>query len=210
MIVINFKNYLKGEQTIALAKQIEKYLPKAIIAVPTADIFEVTAETRLKTFAQHFDPAQKGKTTGFTTAEDIKEAGASGSLLNHSEHPLSLKQIKLTLERAEKSKLKIILCASSVEQARVFIRLKPYAIAFEDRKLIGSGKSITQYRSEEVRKFASLFKKSKVIPLCGAGINSADDVRAAKKLGCKGVLIASAIAAAPKAKAEAFLKDLSK
>ena len=86
-------------------------------------------------------------------------------------------------------------------------KLAPYAIAFEDPKLVGSGKSITQYRSSDVKKFAELFKNSKIIPLCGAGINSADDAKEAYALGCKGVLIASAIANVNKP--EKLLKEIA-
>jgi len=32
-----------------------------------------------------------------------------------------------------------------------------------------------------------------IVPLCGAGISNKEDVEAAKKLGVKGVLVASAI-----------------
>ena len=37
-------------------------------------------------------------------------------------------------------------------------------------------------------------KKTKILPLCGAGISTAEDVKEAYNLGCKGVLISSAIA----------------
>lgn len=210
MIVINFKNYSTNLKLIARAHLVEKYLSKAIIAVPTTDIFEITAETKLKVFAQHIDWQRKGRATGFIIPEEIKDDGAVGSLLNHSEHKLNLSVIKKTMKRTSQAKLKIILCAASITEARAFIKLKPWAIAFEDPKLVGTGKSITHYRSDEVRKFAQLFKNKKIISLCGAGIHDAEDVKAAKKLGCKGVLISSAIAAAPTKKAEKLLKELMK
>lgn len=210
MIIINFKNYLSGKKAVELSKLIRKYIPGAIAAVPVADIFEISEGTNLKVFAQHVDFAQKGRATGFVVPEDLKEAGAVGSLLNHSEHPLNFSVIKKTIERAEETKLKIILCAKNIATARKFAKLKPYAIAFEDPKLVASGKSITRYRTKEVEKFAALFRKSKIIPICGAGIHSADDVKAAKKLGCKGVLISSAIANVPLKKAEELLKEIGK
>ena len=48
-----------------------------------------------------------------------------------------------------------------------------------------------------------------IIPLCGAGVHSAKDVVAARKLGCKGVLIASAIAAVPLKQAEKTLREIA-
>ena len=83
---------------------------------------------------------------------------------------------------------------------------------FEDKKLIGTKKSITQYRTEEVKKFAHFLNNSPhgAAPLCGAGIHSAEDVQASYALGCYGALIASAIAKAPAKKADEFLRELAK
>jgi triosephosphate isomerase len=38
-----------------------------------------------------------------------------------------------------------------------------------------------------------MFDGSKVDPLCGAGVNSREDVEKAGELGCKGVLVSSAV-----------------
>ena len=86
-------------------------------------------------------------------------------------------------------------------------KLKPYAIAFEDPKLVGSGKSITSYNAKNVLKFSKLLKSTKIIPLCGAGISSLDDIKESKKLGCKGVLISSSIAKVNKP--DKLLKDIA-
>jgi triosephosphate isomerase len=61
--------------------------------------------------------------------------------------------------------------------------------------LIGSGKSITQYKPELIERFVEVIKdmNSEIIPLCGAGISSSKDVQAAKELGTQGVLVASAV-----------------
>ena len=209
MLIINFKNYVVGKKTLALAKLIEKNLPKAIVAVPSVDIENISQKTKLKVFAQHLDSA-KGRATGFLLPQTAKSAGASGTLLNHSEHPLNFKILKQTVSQARKLNLKIIICAPSIKEAKKLASLKPEAIAFEDPKLIGSGKSITEYRADEVKKFAQLFRHSKIVPLCGAGINKIEDVKAAHDLGCHGVLIASAIAAAQPKKTKDFLRELAK
>ncbi len=198
MIVINFKNYVYGENAVVLAQLIEQYIPKAIVAVPTADIFEVSAESRLKVYSQHIDTVPTKKGTGFITAKDVREAGAVGTLLNHSEHKLSYDVIVKAMKSCKKEKLKVIICTASIPAAERLKRLKPYAMAFEDPLLIASKKSITAYRSSEVKKFVSVLQKTKIIPLCGAGVHSREDIRAAYMLGCKGVLIASAIVAAIK------------
>lgn len=192
MIIINFKNYKIGKEALVLAKKIEKYLPNSIVAVSTLDLENIAQKTKLNVFAQHIDSQEGNRATGFMNSEKLKIAGGKGGLLNHSEHRISFNIIKKILKNSKN--LKIILCSSSLNEVRKFIRLKPYAIAFEDPKLVGSGKSITEYRSKDVKKFAKIMKKTKIIPLCGAGISSANDVKESYDLGCKGVLIASAIA----------------
>ena len=88
----------------------------------------------------------------------------------------------------------IIGLSISIEQLKKIIKFKPTAIAFEDSKLISTGKSITQYNPESIRKFIKTIKHTSIIPICGAGISTPVDVKEAYKLGCKGVLIASALA----------------
>ena len=206
MIIVNFKNYKTGKDVLKLDKKIEKYISKAIIAVPALNIKEVSEKTKLKVFAQHVDFQEKGKTTGFIIPESLKESGAIGSLLNHSEHKISFVNIKKTINRCKKLNFKIILCASNLNEVKKFKKLKPYAIAFEDPKLISTGKSITKYNTKGLKKFVSLLKKSKIIPICGAGISSVEDAKESKRLGCYGVLVASAIANVKNP--DRFLKNL--
>lgn len=209
MIVINFKNYKFGKETLELARRIEKYLPSAIACPPAMDVAGISAMTKLKVYAQHVDNQEGDRATGFVLANGLKKLGVRGSLLNHSEHRISEKEIKETIEKCSQAGLKIILCAESVAEARKFISFRPEAIAFEDRDLIGSGKSITDYKSDEVKKFVEVMRGSGVKALCGAGVSSAEDVRVALELGCDGVLIASAIAKGDLSKAEKLLKEIS-
>ncbi len=194
IIIINFKNYVHGKKALDLGKKIKEYLPQAIVAVSSADARGISYYTKLQVFAQHIDFAEGKKSTGFVTAETLKETGAGGSLLNHSEHRLNEEIIKKTIKKAKEKNLKIILCVKNLSEARKYKNFNPWAIAFEDPKLISTGKSITKYKGEDLKKFVSMLKGIKIIPLCGAGINSKEDVTEAGKLGCKGVLISSAIA----------------
>ncbi|MBU0761319.1 MAG: hypothetical protein KJ600_03250 [Nanoarchaeota archaeon] len=196
MIIINFKNYVTGEKALALAKLIEKHLPKAIICPPTNDITNISQKTKLKVFSQYLPKNNSPK--------------ARGTLLNHSDHPLNFEKIKKAKKLADKNKLKVIICVGTTQQAEKFLSLKPWAMALEDKKLISTKKSITSFKQNEVKKFVAILKKTKIIPLCGAGIHSREDVAAAKKLGCKGVLIASAIANTPPKKAGKLLKEISR
>lgn len=194
MIIINFKNYKSGVKVLELAKKIEKYLPNAIVAVPAINLKEIVEKTKLKAYAQHLDHGASDKTTGFTVPKSVKSIGVKGTLLNHSEHRLKEDVIEKTIKAINKSKLKIILCIKSVKEAKKYKKFNVFAMAFEDSKLIGTGKSITKYNTNKLKKFVSLLKNAKTIPLCGSGISSKEDYLEALRLGYKGVLISSAIA----------------
>lgn len=210
MIIINFKNYVSGKKALELAKAIEKHLPSAIVAVNDFDAGLIAKKTRLKVFVQHMDYFKTDRATGFIIPEIVKKSGAVGSLLNHSEHRLRDETIEKTIKRANETGLGIVVCAESVKRAKKFLGFGANAIAFEDLDLVASGKSITEFKEKEIKVFVRLFKGKKVLPLCGAGIHSAQDVVRAYELGCKGVLISSAIANVPLKKAERLLKEISK
>lgn len=197
MIIINFKNYIFGENALNLAKKIQKNIrnKQVIICPQNFDVNLISENTELNIFSQHIDLYNGDKNTGFQNINSLKKSKLKGTLLNHSEHSLSKKQIKETILEAEKNKIKIILCIPSIKYLKSFLRLKqkPYAIAFEDPDLISTGKSITKHNPQSIKKFITLLKKTGIIPLCGAGISTEKDYEEALKLGCKGVLISSAI-----------------
>ena len=181
-------------EALKLARSIQKIRKDVIICPQIAYLEEIAKNTKLKIYAQHVDGFLKGRHTGYILPEAIKAAGAKGSLLNHSEHPISIKKIRDTLKICDKLNLKVICCASSLNKVEKIKKMKPYAIAYEDPKLISTGKSITKYNPKSIEKFVKLLKGTRIIPICGAGISNRHDIKAAEKLGCKGVLIASAIA----------------
>lgn len=205
MIIINFKNYKFGKEAIELSRTIEIYCPKAIVSVPIVDIAEIVKNTNLTVYAQHVDYNEQGRSTGAVIPEILESAGAKGSLLNHSEHPVKIADIKKTIDRCHNFGLQIIVCISRVSQARKLAKFKPYAIAFEDPQLIATGKPITYYKSREISEFADSLKGTGVTALCGAGISSSEDVKVAKDLGCNGILVSSAIANSKHP--EKFLKE---
>lgn len=195
MIIVNTKNYKNGRELLKLAKLVQFYESEVILSVPATDIYRISAETKLDIYAQHVDCVENEKSTGFISASDVKAAGAVGTLLNHSEHALDFSTLKKTVVECKKLKLEVVICAATLGEVKKFTSLKPRAIAFEVPSLIGSGKSVTLHKPAEVLKFVDLLKGTGILPLCGAGISSASDVKAAFELGCRGVLIASAIAA---------------
>ena len=103
LIALNFKTYAQafGENAVRLAKIAEEVSEQfgitIAVAPPTIDLARVAAEVEIPVFAQHVDPYKPGSHTGSILAEDVKAAGAVGSLINHSEHRLRLADIGLSL-----------------------------------------------------------------------------------------------------------------
>lgn len=207
MIIINTKNYKTGEDLLKLARLIEKYDVHTVMAVPASDISTITSKTGLAVYAQHVDRTRDEKSTGWLSATSMKAAGATGALLNHSEHPIPLDALKETIAQCKKAGIITIVCVESLTQAKKIATYKPTAMAFEDSALISKGKSITTTKANTITKFVASLKGKPIVPICGAGISSVEDVKAAYKLGCKGVLIASAIAG--NKNPERLLEDLA-
>ena len=195
MIVINLKTYKEatGKNAVEIAKKCEKY-KNILIAAQLSDIYRITKETKTAVIAQHIDAARQGRDTGFVTAEAVKEAGAVGTLINHSEHQLPFEAIKRTIERAKENKLITIVCADTPEKAAEIAKLNPDYIAIEPPELIAGDISVSTAKPEIITNTIKSVNKIKKIPvLCGAGIKSRQDVKKAIELGAKGVLVASGI-----------------
>jgi len=191
-MIINLKTYKKGKSLINLVKRIKRANKRTIVCAQPSDI--PILSKILPTYSQHVDYQEPGRNTGYILPEAIKADGAKGSLLNHSEHPIPLSQIKKTIQRCNKLNIKLIVFAANLKAAAAIKRLRPYAIAFEDPKLVGTGRSITKYKADDIKKFIALLKRTNIIPMCGAGISSKEDVKEAKRLGCKEVLASSIVA----------------
>jgi len=207
MIVINFKNYKIGKEVLDLVRTIDIHCNNAVVSIPSTDLATIAKETIMPVYAQSIDLPEKGRGTGKIVPEEVLATGAKGSLLNHSENKVPMATIKKIMERCRELGLKLIVCASTLKEAEKIKKLSPYAIAFEDPKLIASGKSITKVKTSSVKKFVELLKGTDIIPLCGAGISTPEDVAQAMLLGCKGILISSVVANSQNP--EKFLKEVT-
>jgi len=192
MIIINFKNYKTGKDVLKLAKICKAVSKNIMIALSATDIYLVSRFYK-QVLAQHVDFNEKRAFTGAILPESVKENGAVGTLLNHAEKRLSFNVLKKTILRCKEVKLRTIVCAASIKQAKKISKLKPDYIAFEDPTLIGTGKSISKVKASKVKRFAKIIGKTGVVPLCGAGVSTGADMKAALELGTKGILISSAI-----------------
>ena len=201
MVVINFKTYSEatGRKAVELAKKAEKVSNETHVFVGVApqfaDIAAIANAVSIPVFAQHIDPIRPGSYTGHVLAESVKEAGAVGTLINHSERQLKLSDIDEVIRIARENDLISVVCANNPNISVAMATLKPDIIVIEPPELIGTGIPVSKAKPEVVTGTIKLVREvnSKVTILCGAGISHGDDVAVALKLGTKGVLVASGI-----------------
>jgi triosephosphate isomerase len=200
LIVLNFKCYAEsiGPNSLKLAKIAEKIsgdLGLTIIVCPTyIDLQRVASEVSIPVFAQHFDPVELGAHTSYIPLEAVRDAGAVGSLVNHSERRLLLADVDACISRARDLGLHTCVCSNNASVSASIAALNPDIVAVEPPELIGSGKSVSKTKPEVVTSTVKLIRdiNEKVIILCGAGITTGEDARSAIRLGTDGVLLASA------------------
>lgn len=200
MFIINFKNYneISGTNASKLAKIAERISKKykiKIALVPPQHLLSEIAKYSIPVFAQHVDVASVGSTTGFIVPEIIKKSNVSGSLINHSEHRISEKEIKELVSRLKKADMTSVVCVKDVNEAKKYAKLNPDYIAIEPPELIGSGKAVSKEKPEVITRSVLAVKQARNSTklLCGAGIVSGQDVAKAISLGAKGILVASGI-----------------
>lgn len=201
VIVLNVKTYGQaiGNDVIQIAKLMEEVGKKTdvsmAIAVQATDIYRVKNEVSIPVWAEHIDPITPGSHTGWMLPEAVKEAGAVGTLINHSEHRLTLANIDACLTRAEETGLDTIICTNNVATSKAAAALNPQFVAVEPPELIGGDISVTAADPDIVRNSVEAVKavNDSVKVLCGAGVKNGNDVSKALELGSAGVLLASGI-----------------
>ncbi len=201
LILINFKAYRQssGKKSIELAKVAEKVWKETGVTIGVApqltDLAVVAQEVEIPVFSQHADAVEPGSATGHVTLEAIKDAGAIGTLLNHSERRIRADQVDFLVKKAKKLGLITVVCTNTPEVTAAMAALSPDIVAIEPPELIGTGIPVSKAKPEVVLNSVKLVEKinPKVKVLCGAGITTGDDVEAAIKLGTVGVLLASGV-----------------
>jgi len=202
-IILNFKAYEQnvGKNAVEVAKKIDALGDDRIaLAVQAADIAPVSNVVQhVSVYAQHIDAADFGKFTGQVHARSVKEAGASGTLLNHSEIQISMDKIKNGVLAAKKEGLQVCICADTPEKTREVASMGGDIVAVEQRELIGTGVSVSQANPKVVTDAIQLVKEvSDVLVYCGAGVTTKEDVQKAIELGTSGVILASALIRTPR------------
>lgn len=215
LFVLNLKSFSTalGANAERIGRELERSGRRFKVAVAIApsplDVGRLARVLTIPVLAQHADPRDAGPHTGFVPPESIQASGGRGSLVNHSEHPLSIQDVREVVRLLRERELVPIVCAKDVADSRRLAAVRPAYLAVEPPELIGGHRSVSTAKPEVVA--GAVLAVRKVSPrtrvLCGAGVHDRHDVRRALELGSEGVLVASAVTKArdPKAAIEELL-----
>ena len=119
-IVLNCKTYEQatGEKAVALAKicaEVASDTGAEIIVCPqVADLHRVAQAVDIPVYAQGMEDVGYGSNTGHILPESVKAAGASGTLLNHSENRLRVDILEALIRRCKALDLTSIVCTNNI------------------------------------------------------------------------------------------------
>ena len=212
LVVVNFKTYQEahGASAVSLARIMEGIETNArlVAAVSPLDLAQVVqAAPNLEVWCQHIDPIGFGSNTGWINPDTAIHWGATGTLINHAEHKVSLEHVAMLLDQVPED-FQVCACAADTEEARALAALVPTYVAVEPPELIGGDVSVTSADPGIVSRTADAVRETdeRVGVLCGAGVKTGEDVEMAVEQGTSGVLLASGVTKA--ADQESSLRDL--
>ena len=208
-VLVNLKAYPCDPVAVSEAAAAVAEESTADVAIaPQAAHLDRVADTGVQTWAQHVSPVEHGSNTGSTLAEAAADAGATGTLLNHSENRLKLADIDASLAAADRVDVDTVVCATTPDHIAAAAALGPDAVAVEPPELIGTGTPVSKADPDIVTDAVAAAESvdPSVDVYCGAGISTGEDVVAARELGADGVLLASGVAKADDP--QAALEDL--
>ncbi|MGE0792777.1 MAG: triose-phosphate isomerase [Candidatus Woesearchaeota archaeon] len=212
-LLINFKTYeeASGKNAIELVKICKELKSNISCAVSNCDL-NACAKLKIPILSQHLDSETAGGHTGKIHVKMLKENGAEGVLINHSEDRISFLEIKKLIEICKQNKLVSVVCSKTVPESKSIAQLNPDCIAIEPPELIGGDISVTSANPDIISNTVKAVKNvsPKIKVLCGAGVKNGKDVKIALKLGADGVLVASGVTKAKNKKkaVEDLLKGL--
>ena len=138
------KNYIYGDAVLEYAKAADlaakEFDIDVIFVAPYTEIRRVSENTdRIIVFAPYMDALRPGRGLTEILPEAIKDAGAKGVVLNHSERPMTLNALKKTIDRANELDLLTFVCADTIMEAQAIAHFHPDIMNPEPTELIGSG-----------------------------------------------------------------------
>ena len=200
-IIVNFKNYpeVLGEGSVRLAEAVQRVAGElhveASVAPPIPMLSLVAWRVKIPVYSQTVGPESGDKTTGAILVDSIRAAGASGTILNHSESTRPIPELRKLVPKIDAAGMDICLCARTTKEAVRLCTLGTKYLAIEPPQLIGSGIAVSRARPSLIKDTVSEVRRAgyKGRVLCGAGIVSGEDVERSLELGAEGVLVASGV-----------------
>ncbi len=140
------KCYIYGDAVLEMAKAADaasvKYDVDVLFIVPLLEIRRVREQCpNLIIAAPYMDTLRPGRGMASILPEALKDAGAQGVVINHCERPMTLTQIKKTIDRANELDMFSFVCADTIDEAKAVAQLHPDIINPEPSELIGSGQA---------------------------------------------------------------------
>ena len=141
---IGVKNYVYGdtvlEYALAANAAAEKYDIDVLFTLPAVELRRVAEHApRLILLAAYMDTLRPGRGMADILPEGLKAAGAHGVVVNHCEKPMSIPQIKKTIDRARELDFLVFACADTLDEAKAIAQLHPDILNPEPSELIGGG-----------------------------------------------------------------------
>ncbi len=204
-LIINYKAYeeafTNGQDIAKYSNELSKTSGVSIVVAPPFTILKDISKIA-KTIAQGVDEVDPGAFTAHVTWFELKQAGAAGTLLNHSEErythskngPIDYAALKMAVDKCTDAGMETYVCVQNLEEAKEVLKMNPTGIAYEPPELIGGNVSVSNSKPEVVKEFCSLVKgNSKSLALIGAGVKGKEDAEKSVELGSDGLLVASGI-----------------
>jgi len=190
MIFLSLKTYKQssGDNVIKLtqvAKKVSQDTKIPIILCAQAfDIRRINQQLGVQVWAQHLDPIDPDRHSGWLSPYSAKLAGAAGTVINHAEHEIDFDTITKTIAKCQDYDLKTLVIT------------RP--------DLIGSQTAMIEAEPENIKKVIDMASMPVII---GAGIQTGEHVKKTVQLGGAGVILASAVVKAQDP--ESALRDLA-
>jgi triosephosphate isomerase len=200
-IILNCKTYkqVDGRRSLELARICKDVHDETgasvIMCPPQVELSRIASEVDIPVMAQNVDIWDDSVSTGSVTLTEVKETGATGILINHSEARRLLFDIEALVSGAAGLGLETVVCSNNVNTSKAAAALGPDFVAMEPPELIGGDISVTSADPDIVKDTVEEVKKidPEVKVLTGAGVKTKEDVKKALELGTRGVLLASGV-----------------
>lgn len=161
---VGTKNYVYGdtllEYAIAADKAAEKYDIDVLFICSPIEIRRVRENTKhLIVLAPYMDTLRPGRGMADILPEGLKAAGAQGVVINHCEKPMSLPQMKATIDRARELDMLVFACADTLAEAKAIAQLHPDIINPEPSEIIGGGNGVSPmaYVKDSIRVIKEIY-----------------------------------------------------